>query len=74
MGTGREPERRGSLADFGLVCLVVGGGATLLLGMVAIGTAAFLGSIPIPIGFLFVLASLATVFGLVVTITTVRRE
>ena len=74
MGNGRDPDRRSALADFGLVSLVVGGGATLLLGMVAIGTAAFLGRIPLPIGFLFVVASAATVFGLVVTITTIRRE
>ena len=74
MGNGRDPDRRSALADFGLVSLVVGGGATLLLGMVAIGTAAFLGRIPLPIGFLFVVASMATVFGLVVTITTIRRE
>lgn len=74
MGADRDSNRRGALADIGLVSLVVGGGATLLLGMAAIGAAAFLGRIPLPIGLLFVVASLATVFGLVVTIITVRRE
>ncbi len=74
METDREPNRRSPLADFALVSLVVGGGAALVLGMVAIGAVAFLGRIPLPVGFLFVVASLATVFGLVVTIATVRRE
>ena len=74
MDAGRAPNRRSALADFGLVSLVVGGGAALLLGMVAIGAVAFLGRIPLPVGFLFVVASLTTVFGLIVTIATVRRE
>ena len=74
MNTDREPNPRSALADFGLVSLVVGGGAALLLGMVALGAVALLGRIPLPVGFLFVLASLATVFGLIVTIATVRRE
>ena len=73
MNARREPNRRSALADFGLVSLVVGGGAALLLGIVAIGAVAFLGRIPLPVGLLFVLASLATVFGLIVTIATVRR-
>lgn len=74
MGDGKEPIRRSPLADFGLVSLVVGGGAALLLGMVVLGAAAFLGRIPLLIGLLFAVASLATVFGLVVTITTIRRQ
>ena len=70
---GGEPSRRGTLADFGLVGLVVGAAVSFILGMVSIGAVALLGRIPLPIGLLFVLASLVTVFGLVVTIATVRR-
>ena len=73
MDSGREPNRRSALADFGLVSMVVGGGAAFLLGMVAIGSAAFLGRIPLTVGLLFVVASLAAVFGLVVTIAAVRK-
>ena len=73
MSDGKEPIRRSSLADFGLVSLVVGGAAALLLGIVVLGAAAFLGRIPLLVGLLFAVASLATFVGLVVTIATVRR-
>ena len=73
MSDGKEPIRRSPLADFGLVSLVVGGAAALLLGMVVLGAAAFLGRIPLPVGLLFAVASLVTVFGLVVTIAALRR-
>ena len=65
---------RSMLADIGLVSMVVGGGASLVLGIACLLLAALLGYIPVVIGFLFVLAALVTVFGLVVTIVTTRRE
>ena len=74
MGTDRDANGRSLVADFGLVSLVVGGGASLVLGIVSIGTAALLGRIPVFLGLLFVVAALTTVFGLIVTIASVRRK
>lgn len=74
MDTDRDPNGRSMVADLGLVSLVVGGGASLALGIVSIGTAALLGRIPVFLGFLFVVAAMTTVFGLIVTIAVVRRK
>ena len=65
---------RGSLADFGLVSLVLGGGASLLLGMAAIGVGALLGRIPLVLGVLLGLATVVTVIGLSVTVVTARTR
>ena len=65
---------KGSPADFGLVGLVVGGAATLLLGMVTIGVGALLGRIPLVLGVLLSLAALVTVVGLLVTVATARNR
>lgn len=74
MDTDRDAKGRSMVADFGLVSLVVGGGASLALGIVSIGTAALLGRIPVFLGLLFVVAAMTTVFGLIVTIAAVRRK
>lgn len=71
LGRTKAPDR-GSLADFGLVGLVVGGTATLVLGMVTLGIGALLGSIPLVLGILLGLAALVTILGLLLTVATAR--
>ena len=60
------------IADFGMVGLVMGGAATLLLGVVTIGVGAVLGRIPLVLGVLLGVAALITMTGLAITIFTVR--
>lgn len=72
IGDGRKVNSRGFLADFGLVSLVVGGTATLLLGTVTIGIGALLGRIPLVLWVLLGLAALVTVLGLLLTVATAR--
>ena len=74
IGGGRRVNSRGSPADFGLVGLVIGGAATLLLGIVTIGVGALLGRIPLVLGVLLSLAALVTVVGLLVTVATARSR
>ena len=72
LGRSKAPDS-GSLADFGLVGLVLGGTATLILGMVTLGVGALLGRIPLVLGILLALAALVTILGLLLTVATARR-
>lgn len=74
----RDPATRagrgGLLADLGIVGLVVGGIATLLLGILTIGVGALIGRIPSILGILLFLTALTTTAGLVITIATRGRR
>ena len=65
-----KPRRSGLLPDVGMVGLVVGGIASLLLGLLTIGVGAIIGRIPSILGILFCLTSLTAAAGLVITIAT----
>ena len=71
---GSESGRRGSLWDIALVGLVVGGGATFVLGAVALGVGALMGRIPLVLWLLLALAALALVgtVGLAITLIVLR--
>lgn len=71
---GSESGRRGSLRDIALVGLVVGGGATFVLGAVALGVGALMGRIPLVLWLLLALAALALVgtVGLAITLIVLR--
>ena len=53
---------------------MAGGAVALLLGIAAIGAGALLGRIPLFLGLLLGLAASVTLFGLFVTIATLRKE
>ena len=61
---------KASPADYGLVGLVGGGVATLLVGMLTLGLSAFLGRIPTFLLVLLALSAAVTLAGLVVTVRT----
>lgn len=63
--------RRGSLWDIALVGLVVGGGASFLLGAVALGVGALTGRIPLVLWLLLALATLALVGAACLSITLI---
>ncbi len=69
-----KSDRRGSLRDMALVGLVVGGGATFVLGAVALGVGALMGRIPLVLWLLLALAALALVgtVGLAITLIVLR--
>ena len=69
-----EPGRRGSLWDIALVGLLVGAGATFVLGAVALGVGALMGRIPLVLWLLLALAALALVgtLGLAITLIVLR--
>jgi len=71
---GGESGRRGSLWDIALVGLVAGGGATFILGAVALGVGALMGRIPLGLWLLLVLGALALVgaVGLAITLIVLR--
>lgn len=71
---GGESGRRSSLRDTALVGLVVGGGATFLLGAVALGVGALIGRIPLVLWLLLALGALALVgtLGLAITLMVLR--
>ena len=73
-GPGGESNRRGSLRDIALVGLVVGGGATFLLGAVALGVGALMGRIPLVLWLLLALGALALAgtLGLAITLIVLR--
>jgi len=75
---GGESDRRGSLWDIALVGLVAGGGATFILGAVALGVGALMGRIPLVLWLLLVLGALALVGAVSLAITLivlrVRRQ
>lgn len=62
--------RRATPADYGLVALVGGGAALLLIGMATIGVSAFLGRIPVPLAALLAVSAVITLVGLAMTIAT----
>lgn len=79
--TGRprsESGRRGSLSDMALVGLVVGGGATFVVGALALGVGALIGRITLIVWLLFIvwlLLALGTlVCGVGLGITLVRSR
>lgn len=61
---------KASLADYGVVGLVGGGIATLVLGILTLGMSAFLGRIPLTLGVLLALAAAVTAVSLLVTLAT----
>lgn len=65
---GRGASKSETLADLGLVALVVGGAFSLLLGIVTLGIGALLGRIPLFLAVLLGLSMLVTVAGLAVTV------
>lgn len=65
--------RKATAADYGLVALVGGGAALLLVGMATIGVSAFLGRIPVVLATLLGLSLLITLVGLVITVVTRQR-
>lgn len=65
-----RPRPTGLLPDLGMVGLVAGGIASLLLGLVTIGVGALIGRIPPVLGILLCLTSLTAAAGLVITIAT----
>ncbi len=71
---GGESGRRGSLWDIALVGLVAGGGATFILGAVALGVGALMGRIPLVLWLLLILGALALVgaVGLAITLIVLR--
>jgi len=71
---GAERGRRGSLWDMALVGLVVGAGATFVLGAVALGVGALMGRIPLVLWLLLALAAVSLVgtVGLAITLIVLR--
>ena len=63
-----------TLADFGLVALVVGGAISLLLGVLTLGIGAFFGRIPLFLAIVLGVSILVTVTGLVITVTAGRKS
>ena len=66
--------RRASLADYGLIGLVGGGIATLLAGILTLGTSAFLGRIPVALVLLLSLTATVTAASLVVILVAKNRH
>ncbi|MDE0138396.1 MAG: hypothetical protein OXM57_07835 [bacterium] len=76
---GRPPGdrgRQGSLWDMALVGLVVGAGATFVLGAVALGVGALMGRIPLVLWLLLALAAVSLVgtVGLAITLIALRAR
>ena len=73
---GAERGRRGSLWDMALVGLVVGAGATFVLGAVALGVGALMGRIPLVLWLLLALGAVTLVgtVGLVGTLIVLRNK
>ena len=71
---GSESGRRGSLWDMALVGLVVGGGATFVLGTVALGIGALTGRIPLVLWPLLALGTLVGAVSLVITVIGLRVQ
>ena len=71
---GAQRGRRGSLSDMALVGLVVGAGATFVLGAVALGVGALIGRIPLVLWLLLALAAVSLVgtVGLAITLIVLR--
>ena len=71
---GAERGRRGSLWDMALVGLVVGAGATFVLGAVALGVGALMGRVPLVLWLLLALAAVSLVgtVGLAITLIVLR--
>ena len=69
-----ENGRRGSLWDMALVALVVGGGATFVLGTVALGIGALTGRIPLILWLLLALGTLVGGVGLVISLVGLRVQ
>ncbi|WP_420613474.1 hypothetical protein [Candidatus Spongiisocius sp.] len=67
-----QGSRAGSLWDMALVGLVVGGGATFVLGAVALGVGALTGRIPLILWLLLALGMLVGATGLVITLIGLR--
>ncbi len=65
--------RKATAADYGLVGLVGGGGATVLMGMVTLGISAFLGRTPTILIALLLLTTSITVASLAIMIATRSR-
>lgn len=73
---GSGNSRRGSLWDVALVGLVIAGGATFVLGAVALGVGALMGRIPLVLWLLLALGALALVgtVGLAITLFVSRAR
>ena len=65
--------RRATLADYGLVGVVGGAIAMLLVGIATIGISAFVGRIPRFLGVLLSLTTMITVVSLAITVVTRDR-
>ena len=75
-GTDRDRGRRGSLWDMALVGMVVGAGATFVLGAVALGVGALTGRVPLILWLLLALGTLTLVgtVGLAITLIVLRAR